>query len=55
MDDKYTIERAINELLNLAYSILHYYNTPVGLQLNIESNVDDKKIHVMLEVANDDD
>ena len=55
MNDKYNIEVLQNALLSLAYSILDYYKLPVGLQFNIECCDDDKKIHVMLEVVEDDD
>lgn len=53
--DKY-IENSldISKILSLAYTILNDYNMPVGLQYNIEGVKDGKKIHVMMEVVEND-
>lgn len=55
MNDKYNIEDATTALLGLAYSILDYYKVPAGMEMNVEADAGDKKIHVMLEVVVDDD
>ena len=54
MNDKYK-ERAYETMLSLAYFILNDLKVPEGLQFNLESTIHDKKIHVMLEVLENDD
>lgn len=48
------VEHYLDTLLSLAYFILNVYNMPTGMQYHVEGIKHGKKIHVILEVSEND-